>query len=128
MSERIPRRQFFNRGLGAGLGVALLPGTGRFNTVTGTIPIIATSHRNQVSHDGITAGYEILVAGGSALDAVENLALIQLLRGSTWEPWPALARACAIPKFAIVAAGLLYVAVGSLALLRARRRPEAGAG
>ena len=64
----------------------------------------------------------------AALDAVENLALIQLLRGSTWEPWPALARACAIPKFAIVAAGLLYVAAASLALLRAFRRREAGTG
>ena len=72
MTERIARRQFFNRGLGAGLGVALLPGVGRLTALTGTVPIIVTSHRNQVSHDGITAGFEILAAGGSALDAVEK--------------------------------------------------------
>lgn len=72
MSESIPRRQFFNRGLGAGLGVALLPGAGRLAAVTGTVPIIVTSHRNKVGTDGITAGYEILAEGGSALDAVEK--------------------------------------------------------
>ncbi len=72
MTEQIPRRQFFNRGLGAGLGVALLPGVGRLTAVTGTAPIIVTSHRNQVSQNGITAGFEILSAGGSALDAVEK--------------------------------------------------------
>ena len=72
MSRRIPRRQFFNRGLGAGLGVAFMPAVDRIMTVRGTVPIIVTSHRNQVSHDGITAGFEILAAGGSALDAVEK--------------------------------------------------------
>ncbi len=72
MTRRIPRRQFFNRGLGAGLGVALMPGMNRLSTGNGMVPLIVTSHRNRVSHDAITAGWEILAAGGTALDAVEK--------------------------------------------------------
>jgi hypothetical protein len=45
------------------------------------------------------------------LDAVENFALIRLLLGAE-ALWPLLARWCAIPKFALVAAGLLFVLVG----------------
>jgi hypothetical protein len=61
--------------------------------------------------------------GAAALDALENVALIRLLLGSTREIWPAMARWCAIPKFALVAAGLLYAILGALAVmaLRARR-------
>jgi hypothetical protein len=59
----------------------------------------------------------------AALDAAENFGLIQLLRGSERELWAALAWWCAVPKFAIVAAALLYVAIGvALSAIPSRRR------
>ena len=63
--------------------------------------------------------------GAALLDAVENYALIQVLLGSQQALWPAVARWCAIPKFSIVAAGLVYVAVGAvLAVVAKARRPK----
>ncbi len=50
--------------------------------------------------------------GAALLDAMENYALIQILLGSQQELWPVVARWCAIPKFSIVAAGMVYVGVG----------------
>ena len=51
------------------------------------------------------------------LDAVENISLIQVLLGVESALWPALALWCAIPKFTIVAMGLLYLAVSSVLLM-----------
>ncbi|MEY3284160.1 MAG: hypothetical protein RIR86_2173, partial [Acidobacteriota bacterium] len=48
-----------------------------------------------------------LLAG--LLDAVENYALIRVLLGAGGDFWPALSRACARPKFAIVGVVLAYV-------------------
>ena len=48
-------------------------------------------------------------------DAVENIALIQVLLGSQAPIWPTVAYGCAIPKFAIVALGLTYLVGGGLA-------------
>ena len=63
--------------------------------------------------------------GAALLDAVENYALIRVLLGSQQALWPAVARWCAIPKFSIVAAGLVYVAVGAvLAVVAKARRPK----
>jgi hypothetical protein len=56
------------------------------------------------------------------LDSVENYALIQVLVGSHQELWPAVARWCAGPKFLIVAAGLVYVGIGTLAVLAGKIR------
>ncbi|MBM4466722.1 MAG: hypothetical protein FJ014_14425 [Chloroflexi bacterium] len=50
--------------------------------------------------------------GAALLDVMENYALIQVLLGSQQELWPVVARWCAIPKFSIVAAGLVYVGFG----------------
>jgi len=73
---------------------------------------------------GVAAAVGIVLAWAqfvaAALDAVENYALIRVLLGSTTELgpaenlFPALARACAFPKFAIVGAGLLYLFVGTV--------------
>jgi hypothetical protein len=52
--------------------------------------------------------------GAAALDAVENYALIRLLLGDRRPRWPPLARWCALPKFVIVAAGIVYVVGGWL--------------
>jgi hypothetical protein len=48
------------------------------------------------------------------LDYIENVALIQLLLGSTNEFWPMLAFVCAAVKFALVIIGILYVLVSWL--------------
>ncbi|MCX7682678.1 MAG: hypothetical protein N2508_12075 [Anaerolineae bacterium] len=53
------------------------------------------------------------------LDATENYALIRLLLGSERPLWPALAYWCALPKFLLVGAGILFIVVGGvLALLK----------
>jgi len=53
------------------------------------------------------------------LDATENYALIRLLLGSARALWPALASGCALTKFLLVGAGILFIGVGGiLSLLR----------
>jgi hypothetical protein len=71
---------------------------------------------------GVGLAWSLFAA--ALLDAVENYALIQLLLGASSELWAPLAWWCALPKFAIVAAGLVYLLAGGawIALARARRR------
>ena len=52
----------------------------------------------------------------SFLDAIENLALIALLLNSARMWLPALARWCAIVKFSIVGAGLIFIFGGLLVI------------
>ncbi len=47
--------------------------------------------------------------GAGLLDALENYALIRVLLGSARAYWPAVARWCAIPKFLLVALGLIFI-------------------
>lgn len=56
------------------------------------------------------------------LDAIENYALIRLLLGSQETALSGLAKWCAIPKFAIVIAGIVYVLGGAAALWLGKRR------
>jgi len=58
----------------------------------------------------------------AAFDAVENAALAQLLFGAREELWPRLALFCALPKFALVAAGILYAVVGGVTAAVGRSR------
>jgi hypothetical protein len=51
------------------------------------------------------------------LDVFENIGLIHVLLGTESEIWPTLAFWCAIPKFFIVAVGLIYIAVSALLLM-----------
>lgn len=60
------------------------------------------------------------VAG--ALDAVENMAMLDMIRGPVTSPAPQVAAACAYPKFVLVYAGIVYVLAASLTRL-ARRAP-----
>ena len=69
---------------------------------------------------GIVLAWTIGLA--ALLDAIENIALLQLLLGSTSTAWPAVASACATIKFAFVAAGLLYAGVGGAVYLAHRAR------
>ena len=55
------------------------------------------------------------------LDYLENYALIRILLGSKLALWPGMARWCAIPKFALVGAGLLYLIVSGVVILSRRR-------
>lgn len=81
----------------------------------------ADSMRSRLSAPGAWLAWGQLVAGG--LDTIENLALLRVLGGAAGNAWPALAAACAWPKFALVGAGLMYL-VCSAALRLGRR--EAG--
>jgi hypothetical protein len=58
-----------------------------------------------------------LLAG--LFDAVENLALLRVLADHPEQPYPAIAYFCALPKFALSAAALLYAVAGMIALRRA---------
>jgi hypothetical protein len=42
------------------------------------------------------------------LDATENVALLRVLEGPVEEPWPKVAFWCALPKFALIVAGVVY--------------------
>lgn len=46
------------------------------------------------------------------LDAIENAALIGILRGHVQSPLPEIAYWCAAPKFALVLAGVLFILAG----------------
>jgi len=70
---------------------------------------------SRLATPGAALAWGQLAAGG--LDAVENLALLRVLGGSPEDAWPALAAACAWPKFALVAAGLLYLAASAVSRL-----------
>lgn len=56
------------------------------------------------------------------LDVFENVGLVHVLLGAESEFWPSLAFWCAIPKFLIVAGGLLYLVVSAV-LLMVRKPP-----
>ncbi len=58
------------------------------------------------------------VAAG--LDAVENAALLVMLFGGVAAPWPRVAWGCAVPKFGLIGAGLLYALVGAIVRLARR--------
>ena len=58
------------------------------------------------------------------LDVVENIALIILLWGTLSNPWPEIARWCAIPKFILVFIGIVYVLYGGVVALVQRISPD----
>lgn len=60
------------------------------------------------------------------LDAVENVALLQMLGGDTAPLWPALSYWAALLKFDIVILGLLYVLAGAGAWLTHRLSSRSG--
>ena len=56
----------------------------------------------------------------AACDAIENVALLQVLDGHTDQPWPGIAFTFAAVKFLLIAAVVLYAVVGFLLTLRSR--------
>jgi hypothetical protein len=63
---------------------------------------------------GIALAWAGLLAG--VFDAIENAALLRVLAGHPEQPYPAVAYLCAIPKFVLSAAAVLYAVTGLLAL------------
>jgi N4-(beta-N-acetylglucosaminyl)-L-asparaginase len=77
MNKSISRRNFFFRTIGAGTGAFLFPYISVneiVNEAKGITPLIITSHTNQTGQSAVEAGWEILKAGGNAVDAVEKAA------------------------------------------------------
>ena len=60
----------------------------------------------------------------AVLDAVENWALARMLLGDVADPWPQVAWWCAVPKFVLVYAGILYALAA--AVVRLARRGARG--
>lgn len=73
---------------------------------------------------GILLAWAMFAA--AACDAIENFGLIRTLLGSANALWPALARVCALVKFALVGVGLGFVLVGGLANWLTRRSARSG--
>ena len=55
------------------------------------------------------------------LDAIENYALTTMLFSAAADPWPSVALWCATGKFALIIAGLVYIAIGLIFWLMTRR-------
>ncbi|MDT8435803.1 MAG: N(4)-(beta-N-acetylglucosaminyl)-L-asparaginase [Gemmatimonadota bacterium] len=76
MPSPISRRGFLGRGAGLGAGAVLARALGLDATPrrggTGSVPILVTSHANETGRRAAEAAWEVLTAGGSALDAVET--------------------------------------------------------
>jgi hypothetical protein len=62
---------------------------------------------------GVALAWSQPVAG--LLDAAENFALVSMLLDAPGEGLARMALLCAVPKFAIVVAGILYVPLGAVA-------------
>ena len=79
MRNNISRRRFIGKSIGVSAGTLILPAAGAFGMQRKsgfTRPLIITSHTNETGKKAIEAGWEILAAGGSAVDAVEKAANI----------------------------------------------------
>jgi N4-(beta-N-acetylglucosaminyl)-L-asparaginase len=79
MKNSISRRNFFFKTIGAGTGAFIFPSlmASPFQkTGKGMTPLIITSHTNETGRNAVEAGWEILKAGGNAVDAVEKAANI----------------------------------------------------
>mgnify|MGYP007073227995 CR=1 FL=1 len=70
--------------------------------------------RHFLTLPGIVLAWLQFAAAG--LDALENYALLQMLTGPVTAPLTAMAWWCAVPKFIIVAVGIVY-ALGGLAVV-----------
>ena len=69
---------------------------------------------------GVGLAWALMVA--ALCDAIENVGLVTMTLSGVREPWPALARGCAVVKFLLIGAGLVYALIGGVAWLRSRLR------
>jgi hypothetical protein len=69
----------------------------------------AWSPASSLASIGVTLAWGLWAA--ALLDAIENIALLRILQGSDATYWSPIARWCAIPKFTLILAGVIYVVV-----------------
>lgn len=69
---------------------------------------------------GRLMSWAVLLA--APLDAIENVALLQMLDGQTQAPWPQLSTVCATLKFSLLIAAAGRTVLGLLGMVLARRR------
>ncbi len=81
---------------------------------------IRRRHGGWFARIGSGLAWAVLAAG--ALDALENLALIQILMSGASEGWARLAWASAVPKFVLVLLAAAYLLLGIGALVWSRIR------
>ncbi len=76
MPQKHSRRTFLHRSLGLGAGAFLIPNLPLFaqRRGNGITPMIITSHTNETGQRAMEAGWEVLLGGGTAVDAVEKAA------------------------------------------------------
>jgi N4-(beta-N-acetylglucosaminyl)-L-asparaginase len=77
MKNSITRRNFVNKTIGISAGAFILPTLAGFSPQDkgkGIRPMIITSHANDTGQKAMETGWEILLKGGSAVDAVEKAA------------------------------------------------------
>lgn len=76
MRSFLDRRTFVHRSFGLAAGGLLLPSLrfpGRHRRAPGAdVPLIVTSHSNDTGRQAMEVGWEVLAAGGRAIDAVEQ--------------------------------------------------------
>ena len=69
----------------------------------------AWSPASSLDSIGVTLAWGLWAA--ALLDAIENVALLKILQGSHATYWLPIARWCAIPKFTLILAGVIYAVV-----------------
>jgi hypothetical protein len=65
----------------------------------------------------VTRAIRLLATTAGAFDCVENFALLRVLARDRLSHWPRIARRCAVAKFALVNAGLVFAVGGFIAAL-----------
>jgi N4-(beta-N-acetylglucosaminyl)-L-asparaginase len=79
MKKNLSRRNFVSRTAGIGAGALFFPALADITPQKepkGIRPLIITSHTNETGKEAMKAGWEILLSGGTAADAVEKAANI----------------------------------------------------
>jgi hypothetical protein len=94
--------------------------------IAGACVAAASAFRRRGREGLATLGIAIAWAATAAVafDWIEDIALAVILLNAPTSPWPQIALAAAIPKFAGVATGLIYAIAGGLAALGRRNHEK----
>ena len=103
----IPNIPYLYASFGLGLDYLFMPAYAL--ALSMGILLAAAQHRGILSKTGAWMGWAALAAAG--FDAVEDYALLQMMRGELMSSWPRAAAACAIAKFGLLLAGILFALV-----------------
>lgn len=76
------------------------------------------AERGLTDLEAIGSGVAWLAPAAAICDALENVAILQVLGGRIEQPWPAIAYGFAAVKFALLAMVVVYLIVGGLLTLR----------